>query len=165
MDNPYLASMGLAQPPKPESATRALDLLKPLTEGGGKFVHIPGVDLDKDDSLLQSFVAAEKFLPSLGLSAVNAPDGGAYVFDPSKIDPKQINLKSSNATVEKTDDEEPETKSAPAPQAAPAPAAPSGDERAVQGQRQVNAGRAKNLEAPSPGQTGGFLGQMMKRAY
>lgn len=162
MDNPYLAEMGLAQPPKPESATRALDLLKPLTEGDGKFVHIPGAQLDSDDGLLQSFVAAEKFLPSMGLSAINAPDGGAYVFDPSKIDPKRISLKAPS-TPTATEEAPPE----PAPEAAPQQAAPvqTGNPSAVQGQSQVNAGRARNMETPNPGETGGFLGQMLKRAY
>lgn len=161
--NQYLDAMGF-QPEAvtpPTSGAKALEMLRPLTDGGQPAIKLPAAAMD-DEELLNSFAAVEKFLPSMGLSVAETPDGGAVVFDPTKFDPKAMRPTAPAGTPAAKNEK---AAPVPAPEQSPPPPIGGGNPDAVQGQRQVNEQRAKNLEAPPPSEGQGFLGKMLKRAY
>lgn len=151
----YLRALGVPKPAPEPDAGPASSFLKPITDEGKPFVHVPASAMD-DPALLGSFVKLEPFLPAMGLSVMEAPDGGAIVFDSSKVDPKAIlsgSAERKRLPVEKT-----EGGSDAAPQAPSNPGIAAG-------QKPVNQERARAFEDGPASLGSQFLASMTKRAY
>lgn len=153
-----MARIGAARPPVDTGL--AAGLLKPVIEGGQAAVHIPK-EAFTDPTIGESLSKMGNFLPAMGLAVIKAPDGGAYVFDPRRADPKELmagKIVSARAGDDEKDDKD------GAPQAPAAPSAP-GNLAAAAGVPKVNQERAQNLQSPSPASGKGMLGVVTKRAF
>lgn len=160
-----LVQAGLLRPRPPADAAMASNLLKPVVSGGTKAMRVSPAMM-KDEALVSSFAAMEPFLPAMNLAIVPTEDGGAYIYDPSKVDPRKL---AAGVPVGKAkpDGGAP----APGPTTADTPVDPAQTSwMPVQngGGAGVNTQRAKSLgppPAPGKGGTPGLLGGMMQRAY
>lgn len=152
--NDLMARIGAVRPQVDTGL--AAGLLKPVIEDGQPAVHLPKEAM-QDPTLGESLAKMGDFLPAMGLAVIQAPDGGAFVFDPRKADPKEL----AAGKIVTAKAETPPAAPAPAPAAQPGP----GDLNAAAGQRKVNQERAQNTETPPPATGKGMLGAITKRAF
>jgi len=153
--NALLTRIGAARPPVDTGL--AAGLLKPVIEEGKPVVHLPAAALI-DPTVSESLGKMDAFLPAMGLATMKAPDGGLFVFDPRKADPKDLaagKIVSSSPAA-----------NTPATPAAPQPALVAGGNPTVAGGSvKVNQERSMSMQNPSPAEGKGMLGVITKRAF